>query len=233
MIRVNGLTGKSHVQEAALNNTKFTMNAMLVIVIVFSAIGLFFTVGIYDMGQHVYLVTERKEIKGTDLSIRYSTKEPSGLYRGTKNEDELMIEGNFGGNDSGIAVCGDQLYLNEYTFTDTGMMLSEVVMVDMNSFDEYSILENAELRGRCVSGELVCVGDCLPGTAASASDANSLRKLYCMTSGKLNPDTDTSTVFYVDPDSGEPVYSASCNNGMSEKEFNALWLSRTLEEVRQ
>ena len=214
-----------------MNNAKFTMNALLVIVLVFSAIGLFFTVGIYDMGQHVYLVSDYKQIKGTDLSIRYSTKEPSGLYRGTKNEDELLIEGNFGGNDSGIAVCGDKLYLNEYTFTDTGMMLSEVVMIDMNSFDEYSILKNAELRGRCASGELVCVGDCLPGPVTS--DANSLRKLYCMTSGKLNSGEDAAVIYYIDPDSGEPVYSTSYDNGMSDKEFNIHWLLRTLEEVRK
>ena len=43
--------------EADLNNTKFTMNALLVIVTVFSAIGLLFTVGIYDMGQHAFLVS--------------------------------------------------------------------------------------------------------------------------------------------------------------------------------
>lgn len=44
--------------EAGLNNTKFTMNALLVIVIVFFAIGLLFTVGIYDMGQHAFLITD-------------------------------------------------------------------------------------------------------------------------------------------------------------------------------
>ena len=54
-----------------MNNAKFTINALLVIVTVFSAIGLLFTVGIYDMGQHVYLVTDYQAIEGTDLSIRY------------------------------------------------------------------------------------------------------------------------------------------------------------------
>lgn len=214
-----------------MSNTKFTMNALLVIVIVFSAIGLFFTVGLYDMGQHVYLVSDYKPIRGTDLSIRYSTKEPSGVYRGSKYEDELVVEGNFGGNDSGIAICGDQLYLNEYTFTDTGMMFSEVVMIDMNSFDVYSILESAELRGRCASGELVCAGGFMPGPAAYGE--NSLSKLYCMTSEELDPGTNAAMIYYIDPDSGEPVYSTSYDNGMSDKEFNVHWLSRTLEEVRK
>ena len=41
--------------EASFNNTKFTMNALLVIVTVFFAIGLLFTVRINDMDQHAYL----------------------------------------------------------------------------------------------------------------------------------------------------------------------------------
>jgi len=214
-----------------MNNSKFTMNALLVIVIIFSAIGLFFTVGIYDMGSHVYLVTDRTEIKGTDLSIKYSTKEPSGIYRGSKYDEELVLEGSFGGNEEGIAVCGDKLYLNEYTFTDAGLTLSEVVMVDTDSFDEYAVLENAALRGRCASGELVCAGDCMSESDKPA--VNSLCRLYAMTSAKLRPGSDTATVYYLDPDSGEPVYSTSYNNSMSDKEFEACWLSHTLEEVRK
>ena len=54
-----------------MNNTKFTMNALLVIVTVFSAIGLFFTVGIYDMGRHVYLISDYQEIEG----VRYHMDE--------------------------------------------------------------------------------------------------------------------------------------------------------------
>ena len=96
-----------------MNNTKFTMNALLVIVTVFSAIGLLFTVGIYDMGRHVYLISDYQEIKGTDLSIRYSTKAPSGIYRGSRYDDELVLEGDFG-YDKGTTFSEGRLYLNEY-----------------------------------------------------------------------------------------------------------------------
>ena len=38
-----------------MNNGKFTMNALMVIVLVVSAIGMLFTIGVYDIGEHACL----------------------------------------------------------------------------------------------------------------------------------------------------------------------------------
>ena len=212
-----------------MNNTKFTMNALLVIVTVFSAIGLFFTVGIYDMGRHVYLISAYQEIEGTDLSIRYSTKAPSGIYRGSRYDDELVLEGDFG-YDKGTTFSEGRLYLNEYRYTDTGITLCDVVCVDTGSFEKKVIMKNGMLRGRCASGELVCLGDCM--LQSDTPDTNSLCRLYAMTSSKLDPSSDNATVLFIDPASGEIVYTAE-DDGSSGEDFDERWLSRTLEEVRK
>lgn len=212
-----------------MNNTKFTMNALLVIVTVFSAIGLFFTVNLYDMGQHAYLVSDYEAIEGTDLSIRYSNKEPSGIYRGSQNNDELMLEGYFG-YDMGTVFSEGHLYLNEYRYTDTGLMLCDAVCVDTDSFEKKVIMKNATIRGRCASGELVCLGDCLLQT--NSPHTNSLCRLYAMTSSKLDPLSGRSTVMFIDPASGDIVYTAE-DDDVQAKAFDKRWLSRTLEEVRK
>jgi len=212
-----------------LNNTKFTMNALLVIVTVFSAIGLLFTVGLYDMGQHVYLINDYQAIKGTDLSIRYSTKDVSGIYRGPQNNDEPVLEGNFG-YDQGTTYSEGHLYLNEYKYTDTGLTLCDAVCVDTDSFEKKVIMKNSMLRGRCASGELVCRGDCL--LQSNMPETNSLCRLYAMTSSKLDPLSESATVLFIDPASGEIVYTAE-DDSSSAEEFDERWLSLTLEEVRK
>ena len=211
-----------------MNNTRFTMNALLVIVTVFSAIGLLFTVGIYDMGQHVYLVSDYEAIKGADLSIRYNTKEPSGIYRGSKYDDELMLEGEFG-YDKGTTYSDGKLYLNEYRYTNAGLAVCDAVCVDTDSFEKTVIMENAMLRGRCASGELVCRGDCF--LQSDMPDTNSLCRLYAMTSSKIDPLSESATVTFIDPASGETVYTGK--DDASAEYFDERWLSRTLEEVRK
>lgn len=211
-----------------MNNTKFTMNALLVIVTIFSAIGFLFTVGIYNMGQHVYLISDYEAIKGTDLSIRYSTKDPSGIYRGTKNDDELMLEGDFG-YDKGTTFCEGRLYLNEYSYTNAGIVLCDAVCIDTESFGKKIIMKNGMLRGRCASGELVCRGDCMLQT--NTPDTNSLCRLYAMTSAKIDPLPEKSTVLFIDAESGEIVYTAE--DDTPAEAFDERWLSHTLEEVRK
>ena len=212
-----------------MNNTRFTVNALLVIVTVFSAIGLLFTVGIYDMGQHFYLVTDYEAIKGTDLSIRYSTKEPSGIYRGSQYDDELMLEGDFG-YDRGTTYSEGKLYLNEYRHTNTGIMLCDAVCIDTESFEKKVIMKNAMLRGHCASGELVCRGECMLQT--NMPSTNSLCRLYAMTSSNIDPMSDKATVLFIDSGSGDIVYTTE-DDAASAEEFDERWLSRTLEEVRR
>lgn len=212
-----------------MNTSKFTMNALMVIVLVFSVLGLVFTVWIYDLGEHAYLVSDYEAIEGTDLSIRYSTKEVSGIYRGAQNNDELMLEGNFG-YDRGTTVREGHLYLNEYSYSDLDLVFCDAVAVDTKTFEKKTLMKNGMLRGRCASGELVCRGNCL--LPSNMPDTNSLCRLYGMTSSKLDPSSKSAVVLFIDPASGEVVCSVVDEDAFSE-DFDERWLSRTLEEVQQ
>ena len=212
-----------------MNRSKLTMNALLLIVFFFSLIAVYFTVKAYDMGEHAFLITDYQPIEGTDLSIRYSTKDPSGIYRGPQYDDELMLEGDFG-FDQGTTYSEGKLYLNEYYYSDADLVFCDAVCVDTDTFEKTVIMENAMLRGCCGSGELVCVGDCL--LAANKPKTSSLCRLYGMTS-KIDPLSDSITVLYIDPASGEVVYRAEGEKDLEGKEFDARWINRTLEEVRQ
>ena len=212
-----------------MNNSKFTMNALMVIVLVFSAIMMLLTVRIYDVAEHAYLITDYEPIEGTDLSIRYSTKEISGIYRGSKYDDELVLEGSFG-YDLGTTVSGSRLYLNEYSYSDLDLVYCDAVVVDTQTFEKKVLMKNAMLRGRCASGELVCRGDCL--MQLNAPYTNSLCRLYSMTDPVIDPSSKRAAVLFIDPASGEVVYSTVDEDGLSG-DFDERWLSRTLEEVRQ
>ena len=50
---------------------------------------------------------------------------------------------------------------------------------------------------------------------------------------KIDPLSGSVTVLYIDPASGEVVYRTEGETGLTEKEFDARWINRTLEEVRQ
>ena len=212
-----------------MNNSKFTMNALMVIVLVFSVIAMLLTIGAYDIGKHAFLVSDYDAIEGTDFAIRYSTKEISGLYRGPRYEDELVLEGNFG-YDRGTTVSEGYLYLNEYNYSNLDLVFCDAVVVDTQTFEKRVLAKNAMLRGQCASGELVCRGECM--MQLNAPYTNSLCKLYCMTSTQLDPLSKRATVLFIDPSSGEVVYSAADEDGLSG-DFDERWLSRTLEEVQQ
>ena len=212
-----------------MNNSRFTMNALMVIVLVFSAIAMAFTVGIYDIGKHAFLISDYQPIPGTDLSLRYSTKDFCGIYRGPKYDDELVLEGNFG-YDRGTTVGKGELYLNEYSYTNMGLVFCDAVAVDTETFEKRVLMKNAMLRGRCESGEIVCLGDCLMQTNSPGTD--SLCKLYGMTDPDIDPLSGSATVLFIDPASGEIVYSVRDDNALSE-DFDDRWLTHTLEEVRQ
>lgn len=213
-----------------MNKPKFTMNALLVAVFFFSLIAVYFTVEAYDLGEHAFLITDQQAIEGTDLSIKYSTKEPSGIYCGAKIDDGLMLEGNFG-YDAGTTYSNGNLYLNEYDYSNADLVFCDAVCVDTESFDKKVIMKNAMLRGRCKSGELVCVGGSM--LSPNKPDANSLCRLYEMTSSQLDPSADIVTVLFIDPTSGEVVYRAEGEENLTGKEFDARWINRTLEEVRK
>ena len=212
------------------NKAKFTMNALMVVVLLFSLIAIYFTVKAYDIGEHAFLIMDYQAIEGTDLSIRYSTKDINGIYRGPKNDDELMLEGDFG-FDQGTTYSDGKLYLNEYHYSDADLVFCDAVCIDTETFEKTVMMQNAMLRGRCESGELVCTGDCL--LEVNKPDTSSLCRLYGMTSMKINPSSDSVTVLYIDPASGEAAYKTEEEKGLTGKEFDARWINRTLEEVRK
>ena len=105
-----------------MRQSKFTFQAFLLIVLIFSVLAFFFThflSGMADVAWHV-AVNDSYEIEGTDLSIRYSDKKPSGIYEGDAVNGVLKVEGTFG-HDWGVVLEGDYLYLNEYRTSTFGL----------------------------------------------------------------------------------------------------------------
>lgn len=207
-----------------MESPKFSMNAFLVVVIIFSAFLFFVTVKVMDIADRTP-VNSFTPIEGTELAVRYSSLEPNGICKGSQNVNTLLLEGNFG-TDWGAAAVGDQLYLNAYRTTDLGLLLSDVVRVDTNTFQQTVLLRNAVLRGRCASGELVCLGGVL--LSANHPEDNALCRLYSLTDSALSPEG--AAVFYLDPDSGQLLYET--RDDAAGEDFDARFLARTLAEVR-
>lgn len=211
-----------------MGNAKFTLNALLLVVIIFAAISLFFMVKVVDMAD-TGAVNDYYPIGDTGVSVRYSTQNPNGLYTGSQNTGVLRLAGSFG-FDWGAAYEGSTLYINEYSTTDLGMMLCKLVKVDMNTFTKEVLFKDSMLRGRCASGELVVVsGFMMP---SSHPDTNSLCKLYCFASSELYYDGSTAEVLFIDPVTGEVVYSVEDGDALGDG-FEARYLERTLEEVKK
>ena len=212
----------------SLNDSKFTVHSFLLIFAVAAAILLFFSIKVVDMAGH-YAVNDYYPIEGTDgLAIRYSTVKTSGIYRGDKNTGTLMLEGLYG-FDWGCVAEGDMLYLNEYSRSELGLLFCRVVRVDTRSFTKEVVMENAILRGRSASGELVCLGNCLmPSTFPKT---NALCALYAAASPGIRPEEDGAFVLFLDAQSGETLYSVHDEDAFSDS-FEARYLARTLGEVR-
>ena len=211
-----------------MGNAKFTLNALLLVVIIFAAISLFFMVRVVDMAD-TGAVNDYYSVGDTGISVRYSSQKPNGLYTGSINTGELKLAGNFG-YDWGAAYEGNTLFINEYSSTDLGMMLCKLVKVDMTTFEKEVLYKDSMLRGRCASGELVVVsGFMMP---SSYPETNSLCKLYSFSSSNVHIDGKTATVLFIDPATGEVVYSVEDSNAMAE-DFDARYIERTLAEVKK
>lgn len=209
-----------------MRETKFTLNALLLVVLIFSAITFFFTVKLYDMASR-RAVNDYYPIEGTPYAVRYSSQQPNGIYEGGKTTGVLRLEGRFG-YDWGAAGQEGVLFLNEYRRTDFGMLLSQVVRVDTQDFRKDVLLTDTILRGRCASGELVCLGGAM--LPADYPKTNCLCRLYAASSGELRPESDRAEVIYLDPQSGEILYRVWDDEALGS-EFEARYLARTLREV--
>lgn len=207
-----------------MRSPKLTVNAYLLILLIFGGFTYFITVFVLPMADRSGINTFNR-IEDTDYAIHYSSLEPNGLYQGNENVHSLVVEGDFG-FDWGAALEGERLYLNEYTSSDLGVMRSDLVRVDLESKEKERLLSDAILRGRCASGELVCVrGVLLP---ANQPESNVLCRFYGLTAPGVH---DGAEVLFLNPDTGEIVYTVRDEEAMGDQ-FEARYLLRTLEEVR-
>ncbi len=211
-----------------MNSSKFSMNAFLIAALFFSALTLLFTVKLLNM-KNPFPVNEFHPIEGTKYGIKYSTYEPNGIYEGIESANTQVLEGSFG-SEWGAYRINDKLYVNEYTVTDLGIVNCSVAAVDLNTFQKQTLYTDTVLRGVCKSGELVCIGGfTMP---SNAPKTNSLTRLYAMTSKELRPEGDSAVVKYLDPADGSVIYSFRDASALSE-DFDALYLTKTLSEVRK
>ena len=197
---------------------------MLVFILI-SSIWLFISVRVVDLAS-LSAVNDYFPIEGTDYAVRYSSILPSGIYQGSKNTGVLMLEGRFG-FDWGAVEEDGLLYLNEYRQTRFGLLFCDLVCVDTDGFEKKPLMKDAMLRGRCASGELVCVGGFL--TPSNYPETNPLCRLYSVASTELRPGGESLTVYYFDPASGDFVYSLR-DDAVSE-DFDERYIERTLAEV--
>ncbi|MCR4709115.1 MAG: hypothetical protein K5653_02520 [Clostridiales bacterium] len=209
------------------NDTKFSMNALMVVVIIFAAIAFFFTVKMVDLADR-WPVNEFYKIEDTDYAVRYSNLEPNGIYKGSEAASSLVVEGTFG-YDWGVALEGDKLYINEYVATNVGLTLCDLVAFDMDDMSKQVIAENTLLRGRCKSGELVLMGDYI--MPSNNPDVNSLCKFYSMSSPSLAKAGERATVIYLDPATGQVLLSLE-DKSFKGDSFDNKYLDRTLDEVK-
>ena len=208
-----------------MRSPKLSVNTLLLILLIFGGFTFFITLFIVRMADRSGVNTFNP-VEGTDYAIRYSSLEPNGLYQGNEVVNSLVVEGNFG-FDWGAALEGERLYLNEYKTSNMGVMHSNLVRVDLTAKQKETLLTDAILRGKCASGELVCVrGVLLP---ANKPESNILCKFYALTAPGMH---DGAEVLFLDPATGEIVYSVRDDGAMTEA-FEARYLQRTLEEVRQ
>lgn len=207
-----------------MRNPKLSVNALLLILLIFGGFTFFITVLIVRMADRTP-VNSFHPIEGTDYAIRYSSLEPNGLYQGNEVVSSLVVKGSFG-FDWGAALEGERLYLNEYGTSNMGVMHSDLVCVDLAEKRKETLFTDAILRGRCLSGELVCVrGVFLP---ANKPESNILCAFYALTAPAMN---DGAEVLFLDPATGEIVYRVKDDGAMTDA-FEARYLRRTLEEVR-
>lgn len=204
---------------------KFGMNALILILILVSAFGYFFTVKLVDFSSRS-AVNEFYPIDDSEYAVRYSNLLPNGIYRGKlENTSKLVTEGDFG-YDWGAALTGDTLIVNEYSLSNLNVMLCNLVKIDLKTGEKTLLRRDTVLRGRCASGELVCVS----GTMMDINypETNSLCPFFLLT----NPDVSfgKQLVSYLDPATGETLFSTR-EETVLEKAFDKRYLERTLEEV--
>ena len=211
-----------------MNESKFSVNAALIVFTVFTAILLFFSVFLSNL-RGPFPVNEFYPIGDTGYGIRYSSYHPSGIYKGTENNCTLVLEGTFG-YDWGACLSDNSLYVNEYALSDLGLVQVNLVRIDLETLNKETLREDTILRGTCASGELVCVAGFL--MPSNAPQTNELSRFYTMSSSDISPDGADALLLCMGPHTGDIVYSARRTDALAG-DFETRYLEKTLEEIAQ
>ena len=213
-----------------MRQSKFTFNAFLLIVLIFSVMAFFFTHFLSGMAGIAWdpSVNDSYAIEGTDLSICYSDKKGNGIYEGTPMNGVMKVEGSFG-HDWGIALEDDYLYLNEYRASTLGMTFCQLVRINIHTFEKEVLRRDTILRGQCTSGELVCVSDIL--MPASQPKTNALCGLYAMTAPGIDLERAGGTVLILDPADGRALFQTTDEEALTDA-FEERYLQHSLEEIQ-
>ena len=108
----------------------------------------------------------------------------------------------------------------------TGHLVCTVTPLEPDCFPSFR--RDTILRGRCASGELVCLGGYLMPSSFPAT--NPLCKFYAMSDPDIRPADTSALVLFLDPSTGEVVYSVRDDEALTES-FEGRYLARTLQEV--
>ena len=196
-----------------MTQTKFSMNAFFLIVILLSGLYLFISVDVHDMASFV-VTNDNYPIGETGYVVRYQqqhSRDVSGIYTGEQSYEECVLSGSYG-YDWGAHLEGNTYFCNEYHKTKLGFMTCDVVKIDLETFEKELIMKDAMMRGTCASGEMVCLqGAVLPGWFPRT---NPLFRLFCLSSSVIQTDQDGAVVHLLDPQTGEDMGSVADERAM-------------------
>ena len=208
-----------------MKQSKFTFNAFLIVVIIFSAFALFFTVKLFHLADRT-AVNSFHRIEQSEFAVKYSSLEPDGIYKGSENSNTLLLKGTFG-YDWGAVIEGDTLFINEYSKSNLGFTVSDVVKIDLNNATKKVVCKNAVLRGKNLSGELVILYNYI--MPSNFVKTNPFSKLYAMNDFSAVCSPSGSKIIFLSPKTLEIVYSKKA--GIA-KDFDEKYINKTLEEVK-
>ena len=210
-----------------MKESRLSMNRILVVTLVLSAIALLIIVKLTKTAGTLWPVNEYFGIEDSEYAVRYSNLEHNGIYKGEENNNTLVLKGNFSfGSD--CALDGNIFYTNEYKATDMGIVLCKAVSVNLDTAEKKTVLDNAAIIGKCASGELVLTDSF--AYVKNNPEENALCQLYFFSS-RINMQKGFNVLYY-DIQKGEVVYSTPGKTD-NETAFEKVYLNRTLAEVRK
>ncbi|MBR1758547.1 MAG: hypothetical protein IJ744_07470 [Lachnospiraceae bacterium] len=210
-----------------MREPKFTFNAFIFIVILFSALYFFANVSLFNLLVPP-AINDTHEIENSDYVVRYNTIIPSGIYDGSDSWSHLMIEGEFGYN-WGMVAKEDALYCNEYHTTTFAYMTTDLVRIDLKTFEKTIVRKDAMLVGETTSGELIYLDGCVMANWFPAT--NPLYRLYGAANRSLLKGENGAMVCFYNTGDANVVYQVEDLNALTDAR-QAYYRSHSLAEVK-